>query len=75
MWDWTEAYFLGIKGSDPCLIQFTQTGPSFWVGSGQTTESGILYIAASSTLIAIALVYGRVVGKSVPWTNTLTQEG
>jgi uncharacterized protein len=75
MWDWTEAYFLGIKGSDPCLIQFTQTGPSFWVGSGQTTESGILYIAASLALIVIALIYGRVVGKSVPWANTLTQEG
>jgi hypothetical protein len=34
-----------------------------------------LYIAASLTLIVIALIYGRVVGKSVPWANTLTQEG
>jgi membrane protease YdiL (CAAX protease family) len=78
-WDWTQTYFVGLattgtQGYDPALIQVRQTGPSFWVGYQQATESGLLFILIALGLLVLALVYVSVFGKSPPWTKRLAAE-
>jgi membrane protease YdiL (CAAX protease family) len=78
-WDWTQTYFVGLattgtQGYDPALIQVRQTGPSFWVGYQQATESGLLFILIALGLLVLALVYVSVFGKSPPWTKRLAEE-
>jgi membrane protease YdiL (CAAX protease family) len=78
-WDWTQTYFVGLattgtQGYDPALIHVRQTGPSFWVGSQQAIESGLLFILVALGLLALALVYISLFGKSPPWTKRLAEE-
>ena len=78
-WDWTQTYFVGLAttgtpGYDPALIQVRQTGPTFWVGYQQATESGLLFILIALGLLVLALVYVSVSGKSPPWTKRLAEE-
>jgi hypothetical protein len=54
----------GTQGYDPALIQVRQTGPTFWVGYQQATESGLLFILIAQGLLVLALVYVSVFGKS-----------
>ena len=78
-WDWTQTYFVGLSttgtgGYDTSLLQIRQTGPSFWVGDQQAIESGLLFMLIELGLLALALVYASVVGKSPPWTQRLVKE-
>jgi len=78
-WDWTQTYFVGLattgtEGDDPALIQVRQTGPTFWVGYQQVIESGLLFMLIALGLLALALVYISVLGKSPPWTERLAEE-
>jgi uncharacterized protein len=78
-WDWTQTYFVGLattgtQGYDPALIQVHQTGPTFWVGSQQAIESGLLFILIALGMLVLALVYISVFGKSPPWTKRLAEE-
>ncbi|HZT02300.1 MAG TPA: type II CAAX endopeptidase family protein [Steroidobacteraceae bacterium] len=74
-WDWTETYLVGLSttggGYDPALIQITQTGPAFWVGSQQATESGALFILIVLCVLAIAITYATAVGRLPPLTRQL----
>jgi hypothetical protein len=78
-WDWTQTYFVGLsapgaQGYDPALIQVRQTGPTFWVGSEQAIESGLLFILIALGVLVLALVYVSVSGKSPRWTQRLAEE-
>jgi membrane protease YdiL (CAAX protease family) len=78
-WDWTQTYFVGLATTgtqdyDPSLVHIRQTGPSFWVGDQQAIESGLLFILIVLALLALALVYASVVGKSPSWTQQLAHE-
>lgn len=78
-WDWTQTYFVGLSttgtgGYDTSLVQIRQTGPSFWVGDQQAIESGLLFMLIELGLLALALVYASVVGKSPPWTQQLAKQ-
>ena len=75
-WDWTQTHFVGLsttgmRGYDPALVQIRQSGPSFWVGDQQAIESGLLFILIALGLLALALSYAAVVGKSPPWMQRL----
>jgi len=75
-WDWAQTHFLGLSttgtpGYDPALVQIRQTGPPFWVGDQQAIESGLLFMLIALGLLALALVYASVVGKSPPWMQQL----
>jgi membrane protease YdiL (CAAX protease family) len=73
-YDWSQVFFMGIKGSDPSWIQFTQTGPAFWVGGGATAETGMLELIAVAVEIALTLIYGAATGRNVPWSSRLSAD-
>lgn len=68
---------LSMTGSarDPALIQISQSGPAFWVGSGNAGESGLLYMFAWGLASILALVYGKHVGRTPPWTQRGSADG
>jgi membrane protease YdiL (CAAX protease family) len=74
-WDWTQTYLVGLAttgtGNDPALVQIRQTGPSFWVGSQQATESGVLFLLIEISVLILALAYAASTDRSPPWTQRL----
>jgi hypothetical protein len=61
----------GTQGYDPAVFQIRQSGPALWVGGQQAIESGLLFMLIELALLAIALAFASVVGKSPPWTQRL----
>jgi membrane protease YdiL (CAAX protease family) len=74
-WDWTQTYLVGLAttgtANDPALVQITQTGPSFWVGSQQAIEGGLLFLLIEISVLTLALVYAASSDRSPPWTQRL----
>jgi membrane protease YdiL (CAAX protease family) len=79
-WDWTQTYLVGIgnvgsAGYDPALVQVRQSGPALWVGSGQTIESGGLFLVMEVAILAVALVWMVRARRSPDWRRPLAPAG
>lgn len=77
-WDWTQTYLVGLSTTgahyDPALVQITQTGPSFWVGSQQAIESGALFMLIVLSVLVVALSVASAAGRLPAWTQRLSTE-
>jgi membrane protease YdiL (CAAX protease family) len=78
-WDWTQTYLVGLSTTgahyDPALVQFVQTGPSFWVGSQQAIESGALFMLIVLCVLVVALGVASAAGRLPRWTQRLSASG
>jgi uncharacterized protein len=79
-WDWTQTYVVGLStagatGYNPAIVQIQQTGPAFWVGSGDAIESGLLFILLSALIFGLALVYAARVHRLPSWNVRLSPDG
>jgi uncharacterized protein len=72
-WDWLQDSLGVVPGYSP--IQTERTGPPFWVGSGVSVESGVLFIIILAAGLAFLNEWAWRTGKRVRWTARLCENG
>jgi membrane protease YdiL (CAAX protease family) len=72
-WDWIQDSLGVVPGYSS--LQTERTGPTLWVGSGASIESGVLIIVVLAAGLAFLGGWARRAGRKVDWSATLREDG